>query len=469
MRKILAFVFIVALFGVAAPALASVTGLVRGTVFVNSTPQAGVRLTLKGEGSSLGTTTDASGKYVFAQVPFGDYTLTAHAAGVGDKAVQSSVASDQVVVIDVSLGTLKIIANASVTARSGVGGTPVSSNSIGRQQIAALPTNGSLNRIVQTVPGIVRFSYNEPVAHGFHGVSHELDGAPIPQATSSNFAEIVDPKNVDSVEIFTGAIPAEFGGTREGAVVNIISNRASDLQRPAQGSLSFGSGNDDQAQFSLNEALKVGESELFLNANSQHTSRGLDTPTFDAIHDRSSQSDQFLRFITPVGSRGSLAFDFSNQLAQFQIPINTNPSNPIDPQFAPAGTDDVQREYDRYANLNFTMSSKDGNGVFSFIPWLKVSRIAYDGDLANDIITQFGPPDPVTGPNYIVGLRQDRLANYAGLRVSQLRSTGNHTFKVGAGDARVLSCNADLCPERAGQRRHVRRAGGIASGRLCRG
>lgn len=158
----------------------------------------------------------------------------------------------------------------------------------------------------------------------------------------------------------------------------------------------------------------------------------MDTPTYDAIHDRSSQSDQFLRFITPVTSRGSLAFDFSNQLAQFQIPINTDPANPIDPQVAPPGTDDVQREYDRYANLNFTMSSKDGNGVFSLIPWVKVSRIAYDGDLPNDVLTQFGTPDPVTGPNYIVGLRQDRLANYAGVRISQLRSTGNHTIKVGA-------------------------------------
>ena len=267
MRKLCAFIFIVAFATTASPVIASVTGVVRGNVLVDNAPKAGVQLTLKGEGAALKASTDAAGNYIFNQVPFGDYTLSAHYAGVADRTIQLNVASDQVAVINLTLGALKIIANASVTARGGVGGTPVSSNTIGRQQIAALPSNDSLNRIVQTVPGIVRFSYNEPVAHGFHGIAYEIDGAPIPQATSSNFSEIVDPKNVDSVEVFTGAIPAEFGGTREGAVVNIISNRASDLQRPSQGTFSFAGGNFGQGQIGFSDALKAGQSEVFFSAN----------------------------------------------------------------------------------------------------------------------------------------------------------------------------------------------------------
>ncbi len=97
---------------------------------------------------------------------------------------------------------------------------------------------------MQTVPGIVKFSYDEPVAHGFHGLTYEVDGAPIPQSTSSNFAELIDPKNVDSVEVFTGAFPAEYGGSRQGAVINIISNRNSDLaDGKSQGSFTIGGGN----------------------------------------------------------------------------------------------------------------------------------------------------------------------------------------------------------------------------------
>ncbi|HEY8296617.1 MAG TPA: TonB-dependent receptor [Candidatus Baltobacteraceae bacterium] len=412
------------------PAIAATTGVVRGNVIVNNAPKAGVELTLKADGTLLQTTSDAAGNYIFALVPFGTYTLVAHYSGVPDKRVSLDVSSDSVSTVNLALGDLKIIGSAAVSARAGASGNPVSVNAIGRQELAALPTNNSLNSVVQTVPGIVKFSYGEPVAHGFHGLSYEIDGAPIPQATSSNFAELIDPKNIDSVEILTGAFPAEYGGNREGAVVNIVTSRINDLTQPFAGSISGGVGNYGQTLASFDTASKFGKTELFFNANSQRSTRGLDTPTFNPIHDNSSQSDQFLRVIAPIGARDSLGFDFSNQLAQFQIPINTSANNPTDPQVSLPGTDDVQREYDRYANLNFTAVSKDGNGVFQFIPWARYTRIAYEGDLHNDVLAT--QPDPSTGtPTNLVGLRQDRRASYAGLRVSDFRALAHHSIKVG--------------------------------------
>nr|MDQ2681736.1 TonB-dependent receptor plug domain-containing protein [Candidatus Eremiobacteraeota bacterium] len=301
----------------------------------------------------------------------------------------------------------------------------------GRRQIAALPTNDSLNRIVQTVPGIVRFSYDEPVAHGFHGLTYEVDGAPIPQATSSNFSSIIDPKNVDSIEVLTGAFPAEYGGSRMGAVVNIITNRGTDLLQPEQGLLTLGVGNYGSSQASLDEAVKAGALRIFLNANSQRTNRGIDTPAFTPIHDDNSNSNQLLRILAPVGSRGTLAFDYSNQLAQFQIPINVDPNNPNDAQISVPGTDDVQREYDRYANLNYSLQSKDGNGYFQIIPWYRYTRIAYLGDLPKDVLATFPNPNPPPNLVNLVGLRQDRFATYAGLRLSDFRTSAHHAIKVG--------------------------------------
>ena len=447
MSKILA-ALIAALFAFAAlPASAATTGIVRGNVTVNGSPRAGVVLSLSGEGSTLHADSDAAGTYVFPQVPFGSYTLSASYTGVATVSQQVSVASDSVVVLNLSLGTLKTIASLNVTSRAGVTGTPVSQNAVTKRQLEALPSNNSLNSIVETVPGIVKFSYNEPVAHGFHGLTYELDGAPLPQATSSNFAELIDPKNVDSVEIFTGAMPAEFGGSRSGAVINIISNRPSDLTVPYQGSLSFGAGNYGQQLASFDTAIKSGKSEMFFSANTQNSDRGLDAPTYDAIHDNNSQSDFFLRTITAFNDRQTLAFDFSNQLAQFQIPINTDPNNEFDPQFSPAGTDDVQREYDRYASLNFTSSSADGSRLLQIIPWLRYTRIAYDGDLSNDVLglTNLGPDanDPSVN-DYVagIGLRQDRHASYVGLRASELFSSAHHTLKVGFDtDREILSAN----------------------------
>lgn len=425
MYRIIAAAIAVFLCFAALPAAASTTGLVRGTISVNNKTSAGVAVMLQGEGSLLHAVTDNGGNYVFPQVPFGDYTLSASYPKVAEKKLRISVASGQVLTVNFALGALKTIASVNIMSRAGASGTPVSQNVLTRQQLAALPTNNSLNNLIQTVPGIVKFSYNEPVANGFHGLTYEIDGAPIPQGTTSNFAEMIDPKNIDSLEVYTGAFPAEYGGSRMGAVVNIQTDRLADLQQPEQGAFTVGGGNYGQSMSSFDEALKLTPaSELFFNANVQNTNRGLDTPTYVPIHDNSSQSDQFLRYIASFGEQNTLAADFSNQLSQFQIPINTNPNNPMDPQVSVPGTDDVQREYDRYSNLNFTHVSKDGSGVFQFIPWVRYTRVVYAGDLSNDVLAAQG------GRN-LAGLRQDQRATYTGFRVSQFRATTHHAVKAG--------------------------------------
>ncbi|MGA8534840.1 MAG: TonB-dependent receptor [Candidatus Tumulicola sp.] len=441
----LAFVLAFAAFAAALPGLAATTGLVRGTVTVDGKPARGASVTLEGEGSRFTATTDAQGTYVFPQVPFGSYRIVGHAAGAHDLQVLVTVSSDSVATIDIPLTTqLKQIASTTVTAHGvGVQVNPASVNQLTRATIQTSPAQNSLDKLIGTLPGVVPFSYNEPVVNGFHGVMYNIDGAPLPLATTSNFAEIVDPKNINSLELLSGAIPAEYGGDRMGGVVNIITNRPTDLPEGLYGTITGGFGNQSQNIGSLETAARFGASELFFNANSQSSVRGLDAPTFDAIHDNASQSNEFLRFLTQIGPRATLAFDYSNQLAQFQIPINTDPNNPYDPIFTPAGTDDVQREYDRFSNLNFTQTSRDGNGVFQVIPWWRSTRINFDGDLPNDVLgltppfgadlecTSCGHSDDSSSPTHNVGLLSNTYASYVGLRMSDFRATKNHAWKVG--------------------------------------
>jgi outer membrane receptor protein involved in Fe transport len=429
----------------AAPASAAVTALVRGTVTVDGKPAAGATVVLQGEGSRFTTKSDAQGNYVFSQVPFGTYRIIASLPKVHELQIPITVSSDSVATVNVALSTsLQEIARTTVIATAGVQANAPSVNQINRNAIQASPVQNSLDKLVSTLPGVVPFSYNEPVVNGFHGVTYNIDGAPLPLATTSNFAEIVDPKNIDSLELLTGAIPAEYGGDRMGGVVNIITSRPTDLPEGFFGTLSAGVGNQDQLIGQLDTSARFGSSEIFFNANSQSTNRGLDAPTFDAIHDNSSQSDQFLRFITQLSPRSTLAFDYSNQLAIFQIPINTDPNNPYDPIYTPADTDDVQREYDRFSNLNFTQTSQDGNGVFQVIPWWRSTRINYDGDLAQDVLgvtppfgadvircTECLQSNATDDGTQNVGLLSNTYAAYVGLRMSDFRATKNHAWKVG--------------------------------------
>jgi outer membrane receptor protein involved in Fe transport len=418
-----------------AAARADVTGLVRGSVTVDGAPAAGIVVTLSGEGTVTKATTDKTGAYAFPRVPYGNYTILAHRDGFPDASSTVVVSSNSVATVDLAITHLKTVGKSTSTSR-GVNGTPISQNALGKAQIATSPQANSLNSLVETVPGIVKFSYNEPVAHGFHGLTYEIDGVPLPQSTSANFSEIIDPKLVDSLEIFTGAFPAEFGGSRQGAVVNIITARPSDFQGPASGAFTIGGGSYGTGLVGLNQSFKLGASQLTLAANTQQTSRGIDAPTFDPLHDDSSLGDQFLRYITPVGARGQLTMNLSNQTALYQIPINTTIDPTIAPVVSPGNTDDVQREYNQFANLVFTQTTKDGSGYFQVAPWTQYSRVAYDGDLQNDIMQVFLDPTNGTCSNglgkcYLDGLSQDRKATYEGLRLSDFHAGSRHALKVG--------------------------------------
>jgi outer membrane receptor protein involved in Fe transport len=418
-------------------AFAATIGLVRGTITVDGKPAPHATVTLEGEGSRFVATTDASGGYVFSQVPFGRYRLTAHAAGAYDLSLFVTVTSSTVATIDVPLSTqLRQIASTAVTAVAhGAQASAPSVTLLDRNSIQASPVNNSLDKMLATIPGVVQFSYNEPVINGFHGVTYNIDGAPLPLATTSNFAEIVDPKSIDSIEVLTGAIPAEYGGDRMGGVVNLISNRPTDIPPGFYGTITGGLGNQSQGVGTLDVAARFGSSELFLNANSQTTSRGLDAPTFNPINDASSGSDQFVRFLTQLNPRSTLAFDYSNQFTQYQVPINIDAGNRYDPILNVPGTLDTQREYDGFSNLNWTTVSRDGNGVFQVIPWWRSTRIAYNGDLPSDVLAT-EPDFSICPPScaktvHGIGLQQDTFAEYVGLRVSDFRATKNHAWKVG--------------------------------------
>ncbi len=407
----------------AAPARADVVGVVRGTLTrADHRPLAGVTVTLTSDRTSLTATTGSDGRFAFPRVPFGHYNVRATTAD-GPALATVDVASDAIV--DVALVPTPVIGRASATS-TGLRGTPVSENAYGARRLAALPRNDRLDAIVEQVPGVVRFSYNEPVAHGFHGLSYELDGAPLPQSTSSNFAQLVDPRNAQAVEVFTGAFPAEFGGSRQGAVVNVLSGGT---EPGSGGALTLGAGELASSDARLAEHFSAGRASYTLALNGSRTGRGLDSPSKQAQHDDASSADQFLRIALPMGERDLLAADLSNQYSSFQIPINTAFS-PDSPFVAVPGTDDVQREYDRFASLSYTHTSKDGNGYVRFVPWVRYNRVAYAGDLSNDVLANVVNPDGSLTPQN--GVREDRTATYTGLRASAFRASDRHAIKVGA-------------------------------------
>jgi outer membrane receptor for ferrienterochelin and colicin len=419
-----------------AAAFADTVGLVRGTVTVDGKLAGGVVVRLQGR-RTVQTTTDSVGAFVFPRIVFGSYTISAATEDTDEAQTKLDVSSDAIVTVSLTLSHVREIGRTSATVRSGASGTPVSVNTLDRAQIAALPAFDSLNALIQTVPGVVPFSYGETVAHGFHGLTYEIDGVPLSQGTTANFAEVLDPRNIDSLEVFTGAIPAEFGGNRIGAVVNVVTDRAADLNVPSQGSVELGAGSYGEKEGTIDESFKLGASRLFVSGNLERTDRGLDAPTFVPNHDDANQGDEFIRFITPVGKRGTLAADISNQQSTYQIPDNTL-FNVNDPVINAPGTDDTQLEYKRFAHLVFTENTPDQHGYYQIAPWVSYDHVEYDGDLSQDILGTFYDTTgsqcvlPSQEPNCpLDGVREDRRSDFGGLRMNYFHEGGHHVLKFG--------------------------------------
>lgn len=420
----------------ARPAWADVTGVVRGTL--NGTdrrPVAGVTVALRGPGVEQSTTTDAAGRFAFPRVPFGHYAVHADTPD-GPADAEIDVSTDAVT--EVALAPAAVIGATRATS-TGVQGTPVAVNTLTAGEIAALPVNTTIDRVIETLPGVVRFSYDEPVVDGFHGITYELDGAPLPSSTSSNFANLIDPREVGAVEVFTGAFPAEFGGQRMGAVVNVRSLSYSGEPPPGVLELGYGELGTQEAQ--LTKQFDLGRAQVSVALDNLTSNRGLDTPSETALHDDTSTANQFLRVLMPLGAHDTLAVDAANQYATYEIPINIDPNDVDAGQVSLPSQDDVQREYDRFLAVSYTHNDADGNGYFRIVPWTRYNRVVYDGDLNADVqgyIIGTAATPQTCAVNVVNGfdcpangLFEDRAAAYVGLRTSAARTIGANTVSAG--------------------------------------
>ncbi|HVA37340.1 MAG TPA: TonB-dependent receptor [Candidatus Dormibacteraeota bacterium] len=420
------------------PAFAATSGLVTGTVDdAQHHPVAGADVQLVAGQTHRSTTTDAQGRFSFPGVPFGRYRLYARKAGAGEAQLETTVFSGQLTRVAVTL-ELKVISHV-VTYGRAVRGAPVSVNQLGSEQMSKLPVAKSLNSIIETLPGIVSFSYNEPVAHGFHGLTYNLDGAPLPSTTTQEFSEVIPPQYVGSMEVFTGAIPAEFGGQRSGAVVNLQTLPVNAFAPGFHGSITQGIGNFGQAQGGVTGRFREGNVGALFSLNSNRTNDGLDSPTFVPQHDSSSSTSQLASITWQRDARDKFTVNAVNSFDTFQVPINTVFSA-NDPVVQPPGTNDTQLENSRFYEATWTHYTKDLQGYLTVAPWFKYGRVRYNPDVPNDLASYIVNPDGTTTP--FQATSQDIISSYAGLRVNVFHTAGKQTIGYGVeGDANNVVSN----------------------------
>ena len=225
---------------------AQTTALLRGVVRDAQggvLPGSDVRLTKTQTGLVRSTITEADGTFQIPNVPLDTYRLDVELSGFASHrdeiALRTSVPVEISVVLDIAAQTsVTVFAHPEVLVDSTSAGTR---NQISMARIEQLPSpvgSRGLESALVTFPGFAQNANGAIHPRGAHNqMTFVVDGLPIGDQLTGAFANALDAAIVQSAELMTGNIPAEFGGKVSGVAV-ITSRSGLGISRRLTGDVS---------------------------------------------------------------------------------------------------------------------------------------------------------------------------------------------------------------------------------------
>ena len=222
-KKLILFVFSLSV----SISLFSQKGIIKGRIYDEKTNQPIEFATILVQGTTIGSTSDLDGNYIFTGIQPGFYRLVVSTIGFQTTiSAEFQVQGNQTTFIDVALPQTSI-ALKEVTVRQNLDlkkiESPLSVLSIGVQQIEkSAGANRDVSKVVQALPGVGATdpNRNDLIVRG-GGPSENvfyLDEIEIPvinhfatQGSSGGTVGVINPDFVRQIDFYTGAFPANRG------------------------------------------------------------------------------------------------------------------------------------------------------------------------------------------------------------------------------------------------------------------
>ena len=415
-----------------------------GAVVANAT----VEIRNPVSGFDRSTTTDAAGKFAFTNIPFNPYHLVVTAAGfaamVQDVEPRSSVPVTLAIKLQVASSTTQVTVEAGEDL---VENDSTFHSDIDKNLFDKLPlesASSSLSSLVTlSTPGIAADSNGL-----FHGLgdhaenSFSVDGQPITDQQSKVFSNQIPLDSVQSLEVISGAPPAEYGGKT--SVVIVATTRSGQGVTTPHGSLTTSYGSFGTSTAAAELAYGGQNWGNFISASGLNTGRFLDPPEFAVLHDKGNEQNMFDRVDYQLSTTDSIHLNLGYSRSWFQTP------NSYDEQNATAwsglsGVDaqDVNN-YGGVAPNGVMVGATDQRskiGTYNIAPsWTRllsatsvftlgafVRHDDYNYYPSNDPFADLGPPGL---QRQSVG--QNRTLTNAGIRSDLSYVKGIHNVKAGA-------------------------------------
>ena len=198
--------------------------------------------------------------------------------------------------------------------------TGASTYRIDAEAIQAVPggDNTLLNQVVLQAPEVAQDSFGQIHIRGEHnGLQYRLNGVILPEGISA-FGQSLDPRLIASMNIVTGALPAEYG-LRTAGIID-LTTKSGTLQ--PGGSLSLYGGSHGTFEPSVNYGATSGSLTYFVSVSALRTGLGIESPDGSStpLHDQSTQQHGFAYIEDILNDENRVSAVLGSSTGKFQIP-----------------------------------------------------------------------------------------------------------------------------------------------------
>jgi outer membrane receptor protein involved in Fe transport len=350
-------------------------GNVRGIVHdPTHRPVQGAQVTLRAlaSGRSQTAQSDADGEFQFDAVPMGDYEVSVSAPNFAPFQQQITVTSGKSPVFHFQLEIAQLKQTIEVSGAVSKLSTQSSTvqTAVSTQEIAQTPGADQTNSLAMITDYVPAAYMVHDMLHmrGGHQVNWFFDGIPVINTNiAANVAPLINPKNVESLEVQRGGYSSEYGDRTYG-FFNVVTPSGFERNNDAEWVTSYGNFHttDDQLNFG-------GHTERFAYYGSLDGSRsdvGLGTPTSAVIHDEDSGLGGFLSVLYNPSAQDQVRWIASLRADHYQIP-NT-------PDDQGAGIRDLDLERDYLVGFQWVHTTPGGL-LFSLSPYFHFNNPHYVG------------------------------------------------------------------------------------------
>ena len=400
-------------------------------------PNASIQLESAISGFSRSVNTGATGQFAFTNIPFGAYTIAAHAQGFAPLSQTIHVNS----AVAVRLKLILHIAGASSTVTVESTGPLVEVTStyhtdISREMFKKVPLesmSSSLSSLVTlTTPGVTADSNGLFHGMGDHASnSFSIDGQPITDQQSKVFSNQLPSDAIQSLQVIEGAPPAQYGDKT--SLVIVATTRSGQGVTTPTGSVysSYGAFGSASGGFNISYGGKNWGN--FFELDGLNTGRFLDPPEFTVFHAKGNEQNVFDRVDYDFTQADSVHLNLNYSRSWFQTPDafeNLNVQNVIaggtsaSPKFGNVGNTDQRSKINTFNIAPTYTHVISNNAVFNLGLYLR--KDDYDYFPSNNPLADLGPANLQTS-----SIKQYRTLTNAGVHAGYTYAKGIQNLLIG--------------------------------------